>query len=182
MTILTDMPAGSKPGNRGTNRRHLQRGFTLTEMMISLVISGILLSSISVIVSGAYDYYFEGRNKIQLQQDFSLLEQVLGRKIRASLKGQHKIYSSYSAYQNNQPAGTSGSCLRLGFSSGDSVFFYQDSLDFKIIDATGGTQNFITGVVQNLKFTDQSTSIQTEYSLKKDKLTIADTVYHSFRN
>ena len=43
MTILTNMPAVSKPGNRGTSRRRLQRGFNLTEMMISLVISGILL-------------------------------------------------------------------------------------------------------------------------------------------
>lgn len=168
-------------GNK-KHRNRRQAGFTLTEMMIALVIGGILLSSISVIVSGAYDYYFAGRNKIQLQQDFSLLEQVLGRKIRASSPGQQKIYTSYTAYQGNQPPASSGSCLRLGFSNGDSLFFYQDSLDFKVIDENGVTQNFIRGVVQNLQFTDQSTYIQTKYALAKDNLTLADTINHAFRN
>ncbi|KAA3612061.1 MAG: hypothetical protein DWQ05_18850 [Calditrichaeota bacterium] len=157
-------------------------GFTMVELIVALIMGIILLSSISIIVGSAYDFYFDGRKKIQLQQDLSLIEQLLSRKIKASLKGDQEIFTNYAAYQASQSAQTSGSCLKLLFSGPDSVIIYKDDSDFKVIDENGITQNLIQGTVDQLNFVDQTSFIQTEYSFVQGGWVLTDTLNHAFRN
>ncbi len=49
-----------------------QRGVTLVELIMTMVMSSIVLISIYVIVSKSHEYIIDAKPKIQLQQDFSL--------------------------------------------------------------------------------------------------------------
>jgi len=151
------------------------------EMAIAMVISSILLTGISVIVTASHKYILNGRSKTQLQQDYTLLEQVLGNKIRGSIQSQQKIYSSYSSYTTGGLPQISGACLKLYYTSGDSVVIYKDGSDFKILDSNG-TTSLIEGVVTGLSFADSTTSIATTATLTFDKWSIGSTFVDEFRN
>ena len=158
-------------------------GFTLVEMVISLVIGGILLSSISVIVSSAYDFYFDSRKKIQLQQDFSLVEQVLSSRIHEAEKGEQKIYTNYSELLSGGSAQTSGSCLRVTFKDESSQLLCQIDNDFYVIDeSTGAQTQLIKTIVDTLNFSDQTNYIETVYTLQQGNWVLTDTLCHAFRN
>ena len=159
-----------------------QKGYTLVELMVALTVSAIVLTAISIMVSGSHEYVNEGRKGVQLQQDFSLIAELLSRKIRQSIQGQHKIYASYSAYTSNQPAQSSGSCLKLNFPSGDSTVIYKDNLDFKIRNPDLSTTNLVPGVVNNLVFFDGTRSIQTTIELAQGNANLFAILVDAFRN
>lgn len=159
-----------------------QHGFTLIELAMALTMSAIVLIGISVLVSGSYEYLQEGTNKINLQQDYSFIEMILSTNIKQSLYSTHEIYNSYSDFMSGQPTQSSGSCLRLEFSSFDWMVFYKDSMDFKIMKSDSTTTNLVPGVVSNLVFSKQTKAIQTNLYLIKNQWTVEGTFIHVFRN
>ena len=80
-----------------------QKGLTLVELMISLVMSGIVMTGLFVIVSGSHTHVIKLRKKINLQQDVSLIGLVLGTNIRQGVYGKQEIYASYADYTGKRP-------------------------------------------------------------------------------
>lgn len=159
-----------------------QIGFTLIELVIALSMSAIVLIAIFVIVSGSHEYIIDGRKKINLQQDFSLIDLVLAANIRQGVYGEQKIYATYSDFIGGQPPQSSGSCLKIKFPSGDWRAYYKDSTDFKIMKSDSSITNLVQGVLANLVFTEQTKSIQTALSLSQDGKTMSWNLVHTFRN
>jgi len=159
-----------------------QRGVTLVELTMTLVMSAIILISIYVIVSGSHEYIIDGRKKIQLQQDFSLIEKMLSTKIRPSLHGKHEIYNNYSDYVASQPTQSSGTCLKLYFDSGDSVLLFKDNTDFKIMNTDSTFTNLVPGVLDSLIFTRKTKSVETKLSLSQGTWSLEETFVVAFRN
>lgn len=159
-----------------------QRGFTLVELIMTLVMSTIVLSGIYVIVSGSHKYIIDGRKKNRLQQDFSLIDLVLATNIRQGIFEKRKIYNSYSDYIGGQPSQSSGSCLKLYFTSGDISVFYLNNMDFKIQKTDSSITNLVSGVVSNLLFTQGTKSIQTDLNLSQNGKAIAGNLIHAFKN
>ncbi|MCG8608688.1 hypothetical protein MJD09_27335 [bacterium] len=154
----------------------------MVELVIGLVMSGIVMVSIYVIVSGSHEYIIKGRKKVNLQRDFSLIRHALATNIRQGIYQKREIYADYADYLASQPKQSSGSCLKLFFPSGDSILLYKDNTDFKI-EQTGGTKtNLVQGVVDTLVFSDESNSIKTALSLTESTRTISDTLMYAFRN
>ena len=144
--------------------------------------SAIILISIYVIVSGSHEYIIDGRKKIQLQRDFSLIEKMLSTKIRLSLNGKHEIYNNYSDYVGGQPTQSSGTCMKLFFVSGDSVVLYKDNTDFKIMNTDSTFTNLVPGVVDSLTFTGKTNSVETTVSLSQGTWSLEETFVVAFRN
>lgn len=159
-----------------------QKGFTLVELMAAMVMSSIILISIFVIVSGSHEYMLKGRDKTNLQQDFSLIEYVLSRNISAAMSGEEEIYASYADYLASAPTQSSGGCLRLTFPSGDSTVFYKDSNHFKIEATDLSITKLVADVVSILVFTEGSQSITTDIMLRKGTQSITSTFVHAFKN
>ncbi|KAA3657640.1 MAG: type II secretion system protein [Calditrichaeota bacterium] len=158
-------------------------GFTLVEMVLSLVIGGILLASISVIVGGAYDNYFDVGKKMQLQQDLSLIEQVLSTRIHEAVGGKHMVYENYTAYSSGKASQTTGSCLRIFNEEGQSVTLCQINNDLYILDEQIGIKNrLIQNKIDTLNFRDQNTFIETVCTLTLENWQLTDTLAHAFRN
>ncbi len=96
-----------------------------------MTMSSIVMIGIYVVVSGSHTYILKERKKNNLQQDFSLLDALMGTKIREGIGGKQKIYASYSDYIGSGTPQSSGKCLKLYFASGDSVVLYRENSDFK---------------------------------------------------
>ncbi len=168
--------------NQLTIDNSAQRGVTLVELIMTLVMSSIILISIYVIVSGSHEYIIDGRKKIQLQRDFSLIESMISTKIRQSLLGKLEIYNNYSDYVGGQPTLKTGTCMKLFFVSGDSVVLYQDNTDFKIVNSDLSITNLVPGVVDSLIFTYKTKSIETKLSLCQGTWSLENTFAAAFRN
>ena len=160
----------------------LQKGFTLVELAMTLVVSGIVISAISIIASGSHKYVIEGRKRNQLQQDFSLIDVILANNIQRSIAAQKEIFTTYADYLSSNPPQSSGSCLKLYFPSGDSSLFYLENTDFKTQNADLAVTNLVPDVVSNLLFTEATNSVQTTITLTQDGKTIDSFLTHSFRN
>ncbi|MCH8874857.1 DUF2341 domain-containing protein, partial [candidate division KSB1 bacterium] len=150
--------------------------------MMTMFMSSIILISIYVIVSKSHEYIIDAKPKIQLQQDFSLIETMLSSKIRISLHGQHEIYNNYSDYVGAQPTQSSGTCMKLFFVSGDSVVLYQDNTDFKIMNTDSTFTNLVPGVLDSLIFTKKTKSVETKLSLSQGTWSLEETFVAAFRN
>lgn len=159
-----------------------QRGFTLVEMMMAMVTSAIVLIGIAVIVAGSHKHIINGRSKMRLQQDYSLIGQVLSNKIRGSIQSQQEIYTDYTSYTGGGSTQSSGSCLKLNYPNNDSIVIYQDGTDFKILNTDLTTTNLVQEILNNLLFIDLTRSIRTEFSLAQGKWSITDTLVDAFRN
>jgi len=159
-----------------------QRGFTIVELMMTMFMSSIILISIYVIVSKSHEYIIAAKPKIQLQQDFSLIQTLLSSKIRLSLHGQHEIYNNYSDYVASQPEQSSGTCMKLYFSSGDSTILYKDNSDFKIMNTDSTFTNLVPGVLDSLIFTKKTNSVQAKVSLSQGTWSLEQTFVAAFRN
>jgi len=159
-----------------------QRGFTIVELMMTMFMSSIILISIYVIVSKSHEYINAAKPKIQLQQDFSLIEKLISTKIRLSLHGKHEIYNNYSDYVGAQPTQSSGTCMKLFFVSGDSVVLYQDNTDFKIMNTDSTFTTLVPGVLDSLTFTGKTNSVEITVSLSQGTWSLEDTYVATFRN
>jgi len=166
----------------GQRRFGGETGFTLAELTIAMVMSGMVLSGIFIIVSGSHSYILKARDNINLQQDYSLIDQVLARKVRESLYGKEEIYASYSDYTGSGLPQSSGTCLKLYFPSGDSTVFYKENSDFKIQASDLSTTNLIQGVVDSILFTEGIRAIATTLNLQQAGKTISANWVHAFRN
>ena len=159
-----------------------QSGFSLVELVISLVMSGIVMIGLYVIVSGSHEYVKNLKKKIQLQQDVSLIGLVLGSNIRQGLYREEEIYASYADYIASQPTQSSGTCLKLYFHSGDSVLLFKDNTDFKIMNTDSTFTNLVPGVVDSLIFTQKPNSVETKLSLSQGTWSLENTFVAAFRN
>ena len=159
-----------------------QSGFTLVEMMMGLVMSGIVMAGLFVIVSGSHKHVIKLRKKINLQQDLSLIGLVLGNNIRQGVYGKQEIYTSYADYTGGGPTQSSGTCLKLYFPSGDSTVIYKEDSDFKIQKSDLSITNLVPTVVDSLLFTQGTKSIKTYLALSQDTKTISATLVDAFRN
>lgn len=172
----------NKSGKTDERRSLNQRGFTLVEMTIAMIMSGIVLAGIFIIVSGSHSYMLKERDKINLQQDFSLIDEVLARNIREGYYGQQKIYASYADYTASASAQATGTCLKLYFPSGDSIVIYKENSDFKVQKADLSITNLVPDVVDSILFTVGTKSIATYLKLANSGKTIAGDILHVFRN
>lgn len=158
-----------------------QKGLTLVELMISLVMSGIVMAALFVIVSGSHTHVIKLRKKINLQQDVSLIGLVLGTNIRQGVYGRQEIYASYADYTGGGPTQSSGTCLKLYFPSGDSTVIYKENSGFKIQKSDLSITNLVPTVVDSLLFTQGTKSIKTYLALSQDTKTINATLVDAFR-
>jgi len=172
----------NKSGKTAERKSLNQRGFTLVEMTIAMIMSGIVLAGIFIIVSGSHSYMLKERDKINLQQDFSLIDEVLARNIREGYYGQQKIYASYADYTASASAQATGTCLKLYFPSGDSIVIYKENSDFKVQKADLSITNLVPDVVDSILFTVGTKSIATYLKLANSGKTIAGDILHVFRN
>lgn len=159
-----------------------QKGFTLVELMMAIVTSAIVLVGIFIMVSGSYEYVSKGRKTSTLQQDFTLIDQVLANRIQEGYDGKQKIYPSYADYLASQPDGSAGSCLKLYFPSGDSCLIFKENNSFKIQNSNLSVTNLVHDVVDSLYFLKQSRSIKTAVFLSQDNKTMSANLIHTLRN
>jgi len=157
-------------------------GFTLVELTIALVMSGIVLSGIFIIVSGSHSYLLNEQAKINLQQDYSLIDQIVGNKVRESTLRRVTIYATYADYLANQPHQTSGTCIRLFSPGSDSTTFYKDNSDFKVIRSDLTTTNLVAGVVSNLTFTSDTAGVTVALALSQNSQTLSGNLAYMPRN
>ena len=169
---------------RGKSSKTLfcQNGFTLVETTIALITSTILLIVIFVIVSGSHQYILKERDEINLQQDLSLIDALLGTRIREATFCEHEIYNSYADYIASQPAQSIGSCLKLHFASGDSGLFYFENSSFKIQDTDLTVTDLVPNIVTSIEFTRANRSIRTKITLSLNGKSITWNGLHTFRS
>ncbi len=159
-----------------------QNGFTLIELTIALVMSGIVLAGIFVVVSGSHSYVLKERAKINLQQDFSLIDQVLARNIREGYFNQQEIYASYADYTASASPQSTGTCLKLYFSTGDSTIIYKDGSNFKIQKKDLSVTNLVQETLDSIRFDTGTRSILTYLKLAQQGKTLGGDLVHTFRN
>ncbi len=158
-----------------------ERGVTLVELMVTLFIGGVILLAASNIVVQADSWLRKGRQRLELQRDFSLIARVLAENIRESEYGKQAIFTSLSDYAAGDAPQASGSFLRVVFPGGDSLRFGLEGKDFIVITAAD-TGRLVRGTVAGLEFVDQGRYLQTRLVLQKNAWTLADTLYDAFRN
>jgi len=166
----------------GQRRFGGETGFTLVELTIAMVMSGMVLSGIFIIVSGSHSYILKARKTINLQQDYSLMDQLIGTKVKGSKLRRVKVYTSYADYVAAQPPQVSGSCIRLFSPSGDSTTLYQDNSDFKVVGTDLSTTNLVTGVLSNLTFTSDTTAVTVTLTLSQNSETLIGNLVYVPRN
>ena len=160
-----------------------QEGFNLVEMIMVVIMSGIVMVGLFIVVSGPHTYILKGREKTNLQQDFSLIDQVLANNIREGSYGKQEIYNSYADYIASQPAQSSGSCLKLYFPSGAFRIFYKESTDFKIMEQDSSYTTLVPGILSNLVFTQATRSMQIALTLKTESGdSLNSNLVHTIRN
>ncbi len=159
-----------------------ETGFTLVELIMGLVTSSIVLVGLFVIVSGSHEYTIDNRKKIRLQQNFSLVRNVVAANVRQGIYNKRKIYANYAGYQASQSPQTTGSCMKLYFPAGDSILLYQANNDFKIEQSGGSITSLVVGVIDSLVFTKKNRYIQTQLTMSNGNHSMADTLRHAFIN
>jgi len=70
--------------NRGTTIRPDRRGLTLTELMISLSIFGVVMGVVFTFMVGSRDSYQETRQKVQYQQSMRAVISLISRELRST--------------------------------------------------------------------------------------------------
>lgn len=152
------------------------------EMAVAMVVSSILVVGISIIVTASHKYLDSSRERKRLQQDYSLLEQFLARKIRQSIQGKQEIYENYSGYASGSQPQITGTCLKLRYPSGDSLVIYKEGHNLMIQNPNLVTTDLIEDKIDGLSFSDFSKSIHTYIFLKNGSTVITDTLVDAFRN
>jgi len=157
-----------------------ERGFTIVELMIALFISTIMLIGISVVVTASHSYLSSGRQRMNLQQDLSLVREVVGNRIRQSVCEATRIYTDYTAYTNGGAAQISGSCVRLCSPFGDSVLIYMEGNSLKISE-NNAVYTVLQEGLDTLVFVDSNEALQTWVGLSSGPWAVTDTLTDAYR-
>ncbi len=159
-----------------------QGGFTLIELTTAMVMSGVVLAGIFIIVSGSHSYILKARDRVNLQQDFSLIDKLLAHRIRGGIYGRQKIYASYADYTGSGTPQSSGTCLKIYYPLGDSTVIYTENNDLKIQKSDLTITNLVQGIVDSVLFTHVTNAVATNLTLVKDSKTLTGDLVHKFRN
>ncbi|MFH1214021.1 MAG: prepilin-type N-terminal cleavage/methylation domain-containing protein [Candidatus Neomarinimicrobiota bacterium] len=155
------------------------RGFTLTELSIALVISSIIALTASVIVVSASNNFNRGSRQIRLQRDVSFANDLLTNSIREASGGTVVIYSDSSETQVVNP----GECLKIG----TSALYYKSSRDLVYKSGSGQPQHLIRNSIDTLCFfyptaADSQNCLGFRIALQEDGCSVATTGNVYFRN
>jgi len=163
-----------------------QDGFTLIELMITILISSIVAIAAGTIVFTSQKYFTDGSKQVQLQRDYSLIVEFLANKIRPGIANSSYIYTDYST-SSTGPAVNGGRCLKVDLSATEKHLFFQDGKDF-VIATTGGTETrIVTGIVDTLWFyydesPDSNRYVNFDLAMSKDDQKISTRHRFFFRN
>ncbi|MEA3499636.1 MAG: prepilin-type N-terminal cleavage/methylation domain-containing protein [Candidatus Marinimicrobia bacterium] len=128
-----------------------EKGFTLIELIIAMVISSIIVITVVIIVVSANKYFIKGTNQLNLQRDYSFIFQLLSKNIRLGNSDSTYIYEDYSAYQS-ETTSESGNCIKIVYSPGNEFVAYTDNMELVVIDTSGTSNRIATQNIDNLSF------------------------------
>ena len=163
-----------------------QDGFTLIELMITILISSIVAIAVGTIVVTSQKYFTDGSKQVQLQRDYGLIVEFLAGDIRSGIADSSYIYTDSSTVSSG-PAVNSGNCLKVGLSAAEKQSFFQGNKDFVIVTPGGTKTRLVTGVIDTLWFyyddgADSNRYVNFDLAMSKDdqKISTRHTVF--FRN
>ena len=163
-----------------------QDGFTLIELMITILISSIVAIAVGTIVVTAQKYFTSGSKQVQLQRDYSLIVEFLSNDIRSGIADSSYIYADSSTAIAG-PAVNGGRCLKVGLSATEKQLFFQGGKDFVIVSPGGTKVRLVTETVDNLWFyydsvPDSNRYINFDLAMSKDDQNISTSHTVFFRN
>jgi len=163
-----------------------QDGFTLFELMITILISSMVAIAVGTIVVTAQRYFTSGSKQVQLQRDYSLIVEFLSNDIRSGIADSSYIYTDSSTVSSG-PAVNSGNCLKVGLSAAEKQSFFQGGKDFVILSPGGTKVRLVTGTVNNLWFyydsvPDSNRYINFDLAMSQDDQNISTSHTVFFRN
>ncbi len=148
---------------------------------MAMFLGGIVLLSASVMVVTSRKYIFKETGRVQMQQDLSLIETMLGKNIRQCVLGRQKVYANYRSYSRGRRARTTGECLKIIFRDNSWRLFYRDRSDFKVTDASGTTV-LVKATLSRLRFEQTPRSIRTSLVLSGNGQTVRSAFTSGIRN
>ncbi|MCK4447054.1 MAG: prepilin-type N-terminal cleavage/methylation domain-containing protein [Candidatus Marinimicrobia bacterium] len=164
----------------------LQNGFTLIELMITILISSIVVITVGTMLFTSQKYFTDGSKQVRLQRDYSLIVEFLSDDIRSGIADSSYIYADSSTVSTG-PAVNGGRCLKVGLTVTEKQLFFQGDKDFVIISPGGTKVRLVTGVIDTLWFyydnrPDSNRYVNFDLAMSKDdqKISTRHTVF--FRN
>lgn len=137
-------------------------GFTLVELGVAMVITSIIVIVVGTVVVTANRFFMDGSSQLQLQRDHALIIELLSNEIRSGSSDSSFIYEDSSRVATG-PTVQSGSCLKVGYPSGEEQVFFQGGEDFVLITPSGTKIRLVTGIVDSLRFYYDNVSDSTRY-------------------
>ena len=163
-----------------------QDGFTLIELMITILISSIVAIAAGTIVVTSQKYFTDGSKQVQLQRDYGLIAEFLAGDIRSGIADSSYIYTDSSTATTGL-AVNGGRYLKVGLSANEDQIFFQGGKDFVIVTPSGTKVRLVTGMIDNLWFyyddrPDSNRYVNFNLAMSKDdqKISTGHTVF--FRN
>jgi type IV pilus assembly protein PilW len=109
-----------------------ESGFTLIELMITMVVMGLMLTSISVAMKTQFDSYMTQDNVNAVQADVRMAADLLTRDIRSA---------GFAVTTGNTPvAAASASSITLNLATGPSTFLTSDAIVNGVVTVQSGTE------------------------------------------
>ena len=163
-----------------------QDGFTLIELMITILISSVVAVAVGTIVITSQKSFTDGSKQVQLQRDYGLIAEFLGGDIRLGIADLSYIYTDFSTVTTG-PTVNGGSCLKVGLSATEDQIFFQDGKDFVIVTPSGTQTRLVTGVIDTLWFyydngPDSNRYVNFDLAMSRDDQQISTRHTVFFRN
>ena len=163
-----------------------QNGFTLIELMITILISSVVAIAVGTIVYTAQKSFTDGSKQVQLQRDYGLIVEFLSNDIRSGIADSSYIYTDSSTAITG-PAVNGGRCLKVGLSTAEDQIFFQGGKDFVIVTSSGTKTRLVTGVIDTLWFyydngPDSNRYVNFDLAMSKDDQKISTNHRVFFRN
>ncbi|MBU0710628.1 prepilin-type N-terminal cleavage/methylation domain-containing protein [bacterium] len=163
-----------------------QDGFSLIELMVTILISSIVAIAVGTIVVTAQKSFTDGSKQVQLQRDYGLIAEFLAGDIRSGIANSSYIYTDSSTV-NTGPAVDGGRCLKVGLSATEDQIFFQGGKDFVIVTPSGTKTRLVTGVVDTLWFyydggSDSNRYVNFDLAMSKNDQKISTKHRFFFRN
>ncbi|MCG2715028.1 MAG: prepilin-type N-terminal cleavage/methylation domain-containing protein [Candidatus Marinimicrobia bacterium] len=163
-----------------------QDGFSLIELMITILISSIVAIAVGTIVVTSQKYFTDGSKQVRLQRDYGLIVEFLAGDIRSGIADSSYIYTD-SSTMDTGPAVNGGRCLKVGLSATEKQLFFQGGKDFVIITPSGTKVRLVTEVIDTLWFyydnrPDSNRYVNFDLAMSKDDQKISTNHRFFYRN
>ena len=159
------------------------RGFTLTELSITVVVASLLVLVAGSLMITSNEILVQSRIETRSIQDHSLISYLFAYTIKEGESQLSTIYTDSSM----TTASSSGNCLSVTNPDMETTSLYFSNHDFVMIKPNGTINRVVENIVNNLSFSerfnqDSIRTIQISLTTDQNGYSLSTNHVYSFRN